>query len=343
MQKKTKYQFNQQLATQNLLSEAITFAITNPRLDDLYNMEFGPADYIEKEEAIYYVATPNEYDRFLDFAMSKGFDVNRDVIEVDDIKEISTSSGAGAYNPSLHASKKKRNPFKEHSEFFESVLSGYKELTGFKPGHTPDRGGFQYKELWETEYEQNEAYTPTKTNVEELARVEGLLAKAHDENSFSVMSAYESRINQLRLLVAIEKKIGKPLPVLSFGEDFIDYVRKEFGYKGPVKYSRLGMLRNAREISDFIISSQTQNLNENYARFKNETKTRSGSEQYHQAVKAVKRKVQEIGKLHTYLERMQKELSETQDGLKKKKYTEIAIAKIKEEVRQLNKKLRKLK
>jgi hypothetical protein len=40
---------------------------------------------------------------------------------------------------------------------------------------------------------------------------------------------------------------------------------------------------------------------------------------------------------------MQKELSETQEGLKKKKYTEMAIDKIKAEVKELNNKIKKLK
>ncbi len=35
----------------------------------------------------------------------------------------------------------------EASDFYESILSGYKEVPGFRPGHTPDKGGFQYKDL----------------------------------------------------------------------------------------------------------------------------------------------------------------------------------------------------
>jgi len=84
-------------------------------------------------------------------------------------------------------------------------------------------------------------------------------------------------------------------------------------------------------------------INENYNRFKNETKTRRNPEQFHQAVKSVKRKVEEIHKLYEYMERLKLELSESSDGLKYKKYTESAIQKIKEAVKALHIKTKKLK
>jgi hypothetical protein len=84
-------------------------------------------------------------------------------------------------------------------------------------------------------------------------------------------------------------------------------------------------------------------LNENYSRFKNETKSRKNPEQFHQAVKSVKRKVEEIHKLYEYMERLKLELSESSDGLKYKKYTESAIQKIKEAVKALHYKTKKLK
>jgi hypothetical protein len=65
------------------------------------------------------------------------------------IKEEGKVTGGGeAYNASLHASEKKRNPFTEDE------LSGYKKLKGFRAGHTKDTGGFQYSDLWGV----NEAY-----------------------------------------------------------------------------------------------------------------------------------------------------------------------------------------
>jgi uncharacterized protein YukE len=138
-----------------------------------------------------------------------------------------TTSNAGGYLASLNAPSKKQNPFKE------DTLSGYTQDKTFRPGHTVDKGGFQYKDLWD--------------------------------------------------------------------------------------------------------------LNENYSRFKNETKTRTKPEQFHQAVKSVKKKIEEISKLYEYMERLKADLSEGEEGLKHKKYTENAILKIKEAVSALHQKTKKIK
>lgn len=88
---------------------------------------------------------------------------------------------------------------------------------------------------------------------------------------------------------------------------------------------------------------QAAGLNENYSRFKTETKTRNKPDQFHQAVRAVKKKVQEINRLFEYVSRLKEELSEGQDGLKYKMHTEKALAKIKDMVSELNKNIKKFK
>lgn len=84
-------------------------------------------------------------------------------------------------------------------------------------------------------------------------------------------------------------------------------------------------------------------MNENYSKFKNETKTRGKSDQFHQAVRQVKKKVQEINRLFEYVSRLKMELSEGQDGLKYKMHTEKALEKIKEMVSALNQNIKKFK
>jgi hypothetical protein len=86
-----------------------------------------------------------------------------------------------------------------------------------------------------------------------------------------------------------------------------------------------------------------EKLNENYARFRNETKIRTKPEQFHNAVKSVKQKVNEINRLFEYMNRLQSELSESEGGLKHKKYTDKAIQSIKESTKQLFFKSTKLK
>jgi len=88
---------------------------------------------------------------------------------------------------------------------------------------------------------------------------------------------------------------------------------------------------------------QAAGLNENYSKFKTETKTRNKPDQFHQAVRAVKKKVQEINRLFEYVSRLKSELSEGQDGLKYKMHTEKALAKIKEMVSELSQNVKKFK
>ena len=85
-----------------------------------------------------------------------------------------------------------------------------------------------------------------------------------------------------------------------------------------------------------------RNLNEGYAQFRNETKMRSKPDQFHQAVKQVKKKVNEINRLFEYMDRLKTELSEGEE-LKHKKYTENAISQIKEATKKLFFKSTKLK
>jgi transcription antitermination factor NusG len=83
-------------------------------------------------------------------------------------------------------------------------------------------------------------------------------------------------------------------------------------------------------------------LNEGYAQFRNETKMRSKPDQFHQAVKQVKKKVNEINRLFEYMDRLKTELSEG-EAIKNKKYTDNAIHQIKEETKKLFFKSIKLK
>jgi len=86
-----------------------------------------------------------------------------------------------------------------------------------------------------------------------------------------------------------------------------------------------------------------ESLLEGYSQFRNETKTRTKPEQFHSAVKQVKQKVNEINRLFEYMNRLQSELSESEGGLKYKKYTEKSIQQIKESTKSLFFKSTKLK
>jgi len=179
------------------------------------------------------------------------------------------------------------------------------------------------------------------------------------------------------------KKIKEDAPMLAAGKLKHNYAVEKFGYKlapsipnrksGMIDYKQLyentdmvvSALNNpnldpdvkkmlfygyqeghitAEKVLDIISKLlNVKGINENYSQFRNETKTRSKPEQFHQAVKAVKKRVQEINRLFEYVDRLKSELNEAGDGLKYKKHTENALTQIKEMVTQLHLKARKFK
>jgi hypothetical protein len=106
-----------------------------------------------------------------------------------------------------------------------------------------------------------------------------------------------------------------------------------------VKAVEMGALKPTDAIE---IVKKTVNLNEGYAQFRKSTKQRSKPDQFHQAVKQVKQKMNEINRIFEYVDRLKSELSEGED-LKYKKYTENAFTQIKESAKQLFLKSTKLK
>ena len=97
------------------------------------------------------------------------------------------------------------------------------------------------------------------------------------------------------------------------------------------------------DYSGFQKALGSEKIYENYSRFKNETKTRPKADQFHQAIREVKKRVHEIHKVLEYVNRLKEDLTEDESGLKYRKHTEGAIAKIKEMVSELNQKIKKFK
>jgi len=503
-------------------NKKVVFSIDDEDVDALFSKYFeGDVEYIYDGPDAYYVISQNDLDAFVDYVESRGS--NADSIQIQQYFNENMTGGGEAYLPAMNVPSKKQNPFKESSELYESIVSGYEQVKGFRAGHTKDTGGFQYKDLWgvnevqtvnlkksklsskeyqdakklkdfkakdwkwdakqdlyikslnesvddleqikqkviswsrqnrnekqsaqaiqwfkefedavmnaiskqevrdavldvyyadsgifnklglmDLDYDDSEKSTDplmkkSTSNEEESQRVQGLLDRANQEKSYSVMSSYEDRLKKLKFLVALEKKINDKLPLLNFSDQWAEYAKNKLAWSGnPNKFSdiaahvqglmepphkaKMETLNEMNQIVDEVFTPQDytkvlqvidkikytntrlynsimdlvddiyphkygeveklMSMNENYARFRNETKTRTKPEQFHEAVKSVKRRVQEINKLYEYMERLQMELSESSDGLKYKKYTENAIIKIKEAVKALHIKTKKLK
>ena len=117
---------------------------------------------------------------------------------------------------------------------------------------------------------------------------------------------------------------------------------EEDSIKVLIKAVEMGALKPTDAITIVKKALNKEQLQEGYAQFRNETKMRSKPDQFHQAVKQIKRKMYEINRIFEYVDRLKSELSEGED-LKYKKYTENAFSQIKESAKQLFLKSTKLK
>ena len=139
---------------------------------------------------------------------------------------------------------------------------------------------------------------------------------------------------------AFKKKTKKEVkdvePKLAAGKAKI-YMKDKWGWKDAPS------IPNRPSKGGFIYKQLFEELNESYSKFKTETKTRGKADQFHQAVREVRKKVQEINRLFEYVSRLKSELSEGEGGLKYKAHTEKALSKIKEMVAELNQNIKKFK
>lgn len=153
-----------QFDMQHLLSENpeqdVVFVVKNDQLDSLLITYFS--DSLDHTTDDQYILDKYTYDRFVDLAMSSGYVEGEDFEEIKDIDEQmgSTTSGAGAYLPSLHASPKKyKGPeLKEAVDKEPKLAAGkakvyMKKKWGWKDApsipNRPSKGGFIYKQIFE--------------------------------------------------------------------------------------------------------------------------------------------------------------------------------------------------
>ena len=139
--------------------------IHDPNLMDVVSTEISPY----QEEDGLYILDDDKWERFQQIA--DRYEVDAWEEYKDPMDEMSTSSAAGAYNASLHAKPKQyKGPELEESSNPQSgnaapFGSGYKAVKGFRAGHTKDKGGFQYKDLWNLNEDQfNELVSRTDKN-----------------------------------------------------------------------------------------------------------------------------------------------------------------------------------
>lgn len=212
----------------------------------------------------------------------------------------------------------------------------------------PSKGGFIYKQLFEelsdfvkeNQIKEEVKYTITDIlNYNHLMSAVDLAAQQIKSTElFQLLKSLRSQsdlISALNILDNIESTISlDPNLHKIIKIDALKAIEKIRGLYQPEEQG------DDEKTYDWFTN---KNLNENYSKFKTETKTRGKSDQFHQAVREVRKKVLEINRLFEYVNRLKLELSEGEGGLKYKMHTEKALAKIKEMVSELNQNIKKFK
>jgi len=97
------------------------------------------------------------------------------------------------------------------------------------------------------------------------------------------------------------------------------------------------------DLNDLDLGKTPTAIQENYARFRNETSKRTGPEQLHKAVKAIKTKLHEVDKLLEYTQQLKSEISEGSEDFKYMKHTERTLEQVTEAIKQIYIKSKKIK
>ena len=142
-------------------------------------------------------------------------------------------------------------------------------------------------------------------------------------------------------ILSSQGETEKPLDesMLKTTQEKLDAIRE----KNKELYDRI-----KEKILDFIIAADPYDeeinaiisrelspvgLNENYARFRNETSKRDVPEQLHKAMKEIKKKLQEVDRLVEYTDRLKTEITESGGDPKYNNYTERAYESIMEMIK----------
>lgn len=254
---------------------------------------------------------------------------------MEDIDETSTTSGVGSYQRKTKSAGK--DTYKKH------------------PGDRTT-GGLIYRDLWEEESLQPEDRIYV-TYPNEYKGQKGTIVDVY-QGFVTVKIDGEAGIHSMnathvqRVPEEYEQDEEDDLNEVFTREDYQKALAllKKLEGSDPKIYDMIHRLVLRAAIDPYDRTTYTDlekaagqtSLAENYSRFKNETKTRSKPDQFHQAIREVKKRVHEIHKVFEYVNRLKDELNESGE-LKYRRHTEAAMTKIKEMVNELNAKIKKLK
>ena len=137
----------------------------------------------------------------------------------------------------------------------------------------------------------------------------------------------------------VTKKLGEDAPMLAGGKKANISTYTQDGFTKAPSAQEAGKKLKSIDVEDLW---NEESLQESYFRFRNETKTRTKPEQYHQAVKTINKKLDEVNKLLEFTGTLKSELSEGEATFEVKHNTKKAMDKVRGKVVEAYKKLKEL-
>jgi hypothetical protein len=335
------------LMSENETIDEVVFAITDQKLDDMFNDKFE--DKIDFKGQ-YYALSREDFEDFQDFVFSNHFEMADDVKIVGEMEEMSVTGGGEAYLPGLNvpAKKYKYGYTKEVKETADPQSgkaapfgSGYKDVKGFRAGHTKDKGGFQYKDLWNVNEDQfNEiVLKQDKDKVEKLLayvkdkapdlyrRFLGWMSEPypHDYDEFAAAAGIneEEETEQEEFKIGDKVEIVGKWPDKSYGEVVSfddDLVAVNVTKGGGSTYKRQMMIPHdqlrlqgsevkKKEKKEKAKEMEKEPIKEG---LKTEIKVRSKKQQFQEATKLANKKLREINSILEYASNLKSDLNETE-------------------------------
>lgn len=339
-----------QFDMQHLLSEnpeqEVVFVVKNDQLDSLLVTYFS--DNLDHTPEDHYILDRYTYDRFVDLAMSSGYVEGEDFEEINDMDEQmgmgSTTSGAGAYLPSLHASPKKyKGPeLKEAVDKEPKLAAGkakvyMKKKWGWKDApsipNRPSKGGFIYKQLFERDKTKGVDANGKEIKIGDEVKVLNL------KDGHGVVTGFEEDQVIVDITTGGGSTYKRPnTPMFPDNVEKIekdkdkkeDAMIKEIKHEDSVKiidkdsryFGRTGKVHDIHDDNTAMIIvnapgnpmttievSKLKSLNEG---FKRDIKVRNKSQQLKEATKLVKKKLREVNSILEYAKNLKSGLQENE-------------------------------
>jgi hypothetical protein len=323
--------------SENETTDEVVFAITDQNLDNEFNYSpkfDGKIDYDKDQN---YILSRADFEDFQAFVEERPkFNMADDVKIVGEMEEMSVTGAGEAYLPGLDVPAKKYK-YGYTQKVKEDANSGYTDVKGFRPGHTKDKGGFIYKDLWNLNEDQfNELISrEDKDKVEKLLtyvkdkapdlyrRFLGWMSEPypHDYEEFAAAAG----INEREEKESGEFKIGDKVEIINMWPDKSygqvvsfddDLVAVNVTKGGGSTFVRQMMIPHEKlRLQNSEIKKQEKKEMEKEPikeGLKTEIKVRSKKQQFQEATKMANKKLKEINSILEFAQSLKTDLQEVE-------------------------------